>query len=61
MDSFTWQIIHGNHFYEACDALSKEDCINDKQQTTYLKEKGYFIADKFYMVNPYTYLGLEQP
>lgn len=47
-------------FKERCDSLSKEPGINQRQQMEFLKKKGYFIADIFYMVNPYSYLGFDK-
>lgn len=46
-------------FKERCDSLSEEPVKNNRQQMEYLKKKGHFIADTFYMANPYSYMGFE--
>ena len=60
LDGHGWEITYLNHFERYCDSLSQYDGINDQQQMKYLQDKGYFIADRFYMVNPYKYLGFDR-
>ncbi len=42
-------------YEEICDA---EPTDRSYKTTDYLTEKGYFIADNFYMLNPFRYLGI---